>query len=139
MAVQRLFDVELAALGGTEEKCRTCGVKRSFKDVTTSNLNANMPSTNAQNSVKARLEDVAAQLHGVAQHHAKDESSNASEERKALSAEIEGFESGLRALPDTAAFKELRDVISAKISEKKKEITKAKPIGAQVDACSSSR
>ena len=53
------------------------------------------------------------------------------------SSEIKGLEQTLRTIPNGLHFDDLRGNIKAQIQELKREITKSRPLGAQVDTCKS--
>ena len=124
--------------GSQKKKCRTCGLKKSYKD-------AAMPthtttSSTQRNGVSAKLEEVAAQLQSVARKEKEDQPMAPAQptegvDRKAISEEIAGLEVALANIADSAEFEAVKSSLQAKIEEKKKSIVRSKPIGMQVDSC----
>ena len=131
--------------GAQKKKCRTCGVKRSYRDVAA----AAAPSVSGttQNSVKCMLQNVSEQLLSVSKPCNPNPPVDAAPtavggivsmtpaEKKTISDEIASLEASAASLPLDAEYDDVRTSIRSKITAKMKLIVTSKPIGARVDAC----
>ena len=119
--------------GKQKKNCWQCGIKRSYQQV----LIQETPSSHAlQNSVKAKLDAVIGQLQNVAPRPSTvSEPTAPCLNRENVNEEIKALEASIKSLPEDASYDSIRASIAAKISDQKQSLIRAKPIGAQVDAC----
>ena len=105
------------------KKCKGCGIKKSWAQTVTGGIPWN-PSQ--QSSAGASLNTVRTQLDVTTSQ--EQNGSNPSHSIKAL-------ENALAQVPTGEAFAATRDVITSQIADLKKNITRSKPMGAQLDSC----
>ena len=124
--------------GKQKKNCGQCGLKRSYQQVLTGGAGVNNPGTgqSQSNTVKSKLDALVGELQSVAPRpHAAVEQTLPPVDRRGVNEEIKALVASLRALPEDPSCDPIRACIAAKISEQKQSIIRAKPIGAQVDAC----
>ena len=129
--------------GSQAKRCRTCGIKKSYKDaaqqhsgISTTSNNNNNNNHAYRNSVSAKLAEVASHLQAaVMPQPASTEAdrSNVAAIRKASSEEIASLEAALASIPNNEEYAATRAALEAKIAEKKESIFRARPIGKQID------
>ena len=121
-----------AHYGAQKKNCRTCGIKRSYKDAAILAVQSSYPQH--RNSVQVKLDEVAVQLQQVVKKDlvAQPFETVAAEHggKKNISEEIKSLETALAALPEDASLQSVRTELTTKIVEKKQVILRSKPIGA---------
>jgi len=134
-------------------KCAACGLRKSFSQVVRSWSAAaphlppaapappgSAPVPPGQNPIRAQLERVTASLVGLAPPPADpappapaDSRAGSSTAKAELSNRIKSIEAAIALLPSDPDFDWQRDALRGKVSDMKREISDAKPIGARID------